>query len=319
MANSTPTGLSLDSFLSLLRSKPDSLDAYLGQVGAKLTLPSTKAQVHCYFLKYDGNKLPRVSALAKRLACELVNYSIPRSKIMNAMSSADGETDTKHIIKLHQQATSLFTDLVKTGEGGEMLLYLMTETFLRAPQLLCKMPLKTSSNLHYNGADGVHGTYDKDTGGLAVYWGESKLHGDVVRAIGSCFDSLAPFLLPDGSSSSPQLRDLELLTDNIDLGDPDLEKALLRHLDPDDVLFNKLSYRGVALVGFDSECYTSPTLLTEQCLSAALESAADKWHQSVSYHVGKHKLSQIVIELFCLPFPSVEAFRAYFLKELGLA
>ncbi|WP_223252149.1 Hachiman antiphage defense system protein HamA [Paracoccus mutanolyticus] len=47
----------------------------------------------------------------------------------------------------------MFTDLKSSGEGGELLLYLLTERFLGLPQILCKMSLKTSA--HYHGADGV--------------------------------------------------------------------------------------------------------------------------------------------------------------------
>jgi len=312
------SGLTYDSFLRLLRSEPHSLDAYFGEISASSFLPSTNSRVHCHYLKIDGNKSPRVGALAERLARELVNYSIPRSSI-EAAKAADAGQDTKHTVALYRKANRLFTDLEKTGEGGELLLYLMAETYLQLPQLFCKMPLKTSSQMHFHGADGIHGAYDPSTDTLAVYWGESKLYATASSAIDACFKSLAPFVLPDGSSTAPQSRDLQLLSDNLDLANPDLEAAILRYLDPDDPKFNQLNYRGVALVGFDADSYTPATSsLVEAEIAAALATSVTSWHDSATHCIGKNKLTDITIELFCIPFPSVAAFRDAFLKELGI-
>ncbi|MBI1373888.1 MAG: DUF1837 domain-containing protein [Phycisphaera sp.] len=313
-----PPGLSFDAFARLLRAQPDSLDAFFGEIGARSTLPSTQATVHCHYLKIDGNRAPRVGALAERLARELVNYSIPRSDI-EAAKAADAGQDTKHAVALYRKANRLFTDLGKTGEGGELLLYLMAETYLQLPQLFCKMPLKTSSQMHVHGADGIHGTYDPGTDTLAVYWGESKLYATASSAIDACFESLAPFVLPDGSSTAPQSRDLQLLSDNLDLASPDLEAAILRYLDPDDPKFNQLNYRGVALVGFDAASYSpGSSPLTEADITAALEKSVKSWHGSASHYIKKNQLTEITIELFCVPFPSVDAFREAFLAELGI-
>ena len=275
--------------------------------------------VHCRYLKIDGTNTPRVKGLADRLARELVNYAIPRSDIEAAQANATGPHDTKHFAALYRKANRLFTDLKKTGEGGELLLYLMAETYLQLPQLFCKMPLKTSPQMHFHGADGIHGTFDPGTQTLAVYWGESKLYATPSKAIEACFESLAPFVLPNGSSNAPQARDLQLLSDNLDLCNPDLEAALLRYLDPDDPQFNKMAYRGVALVGFDSAAYTpGKSPLTEADLTIALASATTSWHGSASHYITKNKLTNIGIELFCVPFPSVDAFREAFLEELGI-
>jgi len=317
-AAATTPGLSFDAFLRLLRSEPHALDAYFGELAASSALPSTQATVHCYYLKIEGNKAPRVGALAARLACELVSYCIPRSDI-EAAKAADAGQDTKHTVALYRKANRLFTDLKKTGEGGELLLYLMAETYLQLPQLFCKMPLKTSSRMHFHGTDGIHGTYDPSTDTLALYWGESKLYATASSAIDACFESLAPFVLPDGSSTAPQSRDLQLLSDNLDLANPDLEAAILRYLDPDDPKFNQLNYRGVALVGFDADSYASGTSpVVEADIAAALARSVNSWHGSATHYIGKNKLTEITIELFCIPFPSVDAFRESFLKELGI-
>ncbi len=314
------TGLSYDAFLALLRSDTKALDAYFGELGASVMLPSTQATVHCRYLKLDGNGNPRASDLAFRLANEVVNYSIPRSEIVRAKAKEHGPHDTRHLVALHRKAVNLFTDLKKSGEGGELLLYLLAETYLGLPQLFCKMPLKTSSSMHYHGTDGLHGAFDPGTNSLALYWGESKLHATPAKAISECLESLAPYVLPAGGSSAPQSRDLQLLSDNLDLNDADLEEAILRYLDPDDPAYSKLVYRGIGLVGFDSDSYApGKSPLTEADLSTALSSSTASWNTSFAFHVNKQKLKDVSIELFCIPFPSVQQFRDAMLAELGIS
>lgn len=76
---------------------------------------------------------------------------------------------------MHHEAIGTFTDLSNTGEGGEMLLYLLAERFLKVPQVLCKMDLKTDSHMHYHGADGVYASVNEG-GLLKLFWGESKVY-----------------------------------------------------------------------------------------------------------------------------------------------
>lgn len=134
-------------------------------------------------------------------------------------------------------------------------MYMLAQTQLRIPQVFCKMSLKTNSQLHYNRADALHMGYDKSTDKLDLYWGEAKLYQSISKAVTNCLDSNMPFLCDDGGSDSTQMRDLYLLSDYIDLGDSEVEEALLHFLNPDDPLFNMLQYKGVCLIGFDERSY----------------------------------------------------------------
>lgn len=81
----------------------------------------------------------------------------------------------------------------KTGEGGEILLYILTQDILKLPQLISKMSLKTSAKMHYQGADGVHFRYNRTTGNLELYWAEAKMYQNLNAALTNCFDSLKGF------------------------------------------------------------------------------------------------------------------------------
>jgi len=227
---------------------------------------------------------------------------------------------TAQVVALNNKARHLFTKQPTSGEGGEVLLSLLAEAFLRLPQLFSKMALKTSSGMHVHGIDGIHVGVGAQTGNLAMYWGESKLHQNAAQAINRCFASLAPYLLDAGASDGAQERDLQLMRDGLSLNDPKLVNALKRYLDPDDPMFNRLEYRGLCLVGFDSDSYpTAPNSKEAQAVKEDIEAAFEQNKTQILNRVTQENIESFVIHIFCLPFPSVEAFRNAFRRELGLS
>ena len=303
----------------LLRANPLQLQAYLEKVACKVAISDTQTQAHCYFVTLDGNHRPRVKDFARFIAERIVDFAIPRSEITRALNEAHDTGSTAPTTRLNNKARNLFTRLPKSGEGGEVLLSLLAEAFLEIPQLFTKMVLKTSTEMHIHGSDGIHAGVNKANGNLAIYWGESKLYQNASNAVTSCFESLAPFLLDSGGSSAPQERDLQLMRDGLSLNDPDLLNALKHFLDPDDPMFNKMEYRGLCLVGFDSDSYpTSPNSMETLEVKRAIEATFENNKKHISNRVAKEKLDSFTIEIFCLPFPNVGEFRKAFRNELGL-
>lgn len=132
--------------------------------------------------------------LAEFMRNAVVDYAIPRSKLVDAKARDNRFNSTEVVAELVEPAKRSFTDLANTGEGGEMLLFLLAERFLKLPQILCKMDLKTDSRMHYHGADGEYAGVTAE-GTLKLYWGESKVYGDASAAIRDCLSSLSPFLI----------------------------------------------------------------------------------------------------------------------------
>jgi hypothetical protein len=262
--------------------------------------------------KHDG---PRVEQLAKKLATQLIDYCIPRSRLEEAFADKEATGATEAIARLTQEARSLFTLAENSGEGGEMLLYLLLELELGLPQLLCKMPLKTNTEVHYHGVDGVHGTLNED-GDLALYWCESKLYKDIGKAITDCFTSLAPFLA--GGTVGSAERDVLLLRQNLDTGNPDLDAQLIRFLTDDDPLSTTLEIRGACLIGFTLEDYPDPFEADGKEVAAEVAAQVEKWVERIRDRVIASELSAFEIEVFCVPFPSIADFRAEMKRQLGL-
>lgn len=216
------------------------------------------------------------------------------------------------------QAQKLFSRLANSGEGGELILFLFAERFLKLPQVICKMNLKTSSQMHFHGADGVYMGVDRETNKLCLYWGESKLYSSATNAVYECMKSIAPLVSGNMGNGSAEERDMQLLSDFMNVDDDDLESALKKFLDPDDSAFNQLEYRGICLVGFDSEHY--PVEPHAQNLDALVENVRGKferWQSHVKKRISEEKINRFSMHVFMLPFPSVDDFRAKLLNSFS--
>lgn len=299
----------------MVRGTTADLNPFLVSVGDSVLLHGTRTNCRCHFVARDGNGRPRVKGLAKRLSEQAIDYCIPRSRVTAAAERLTTTGSADHLARINAEARDLFTSLERTGEGGEMLLFFLLERLLGAPQLLCKMSLKTSSEMHVHGADGVH---IKALAGdrLGVYWCESKLHATVNSATDSCFESIAPFLVDEGGGASD--RDLLLVRDNVDTGDDELNRRIVRYFlsDQPEALLREV--RGASLIGFSLDNYPHPHADDGKTVVKDVRDAVEEWFTRVGARVSKYKLEAFEIDVFCLPMPSVDDFRTAFRKELGL-
>ena len=315
----TSSGLA-SAFSRLARGEPANLAADLTRINGHQELDGTLALTHCYSLGLDGMGWPRVGLLVENICSLIVDYAIPRSKIAHAVEQCQESGLQGPLLRLQREAQGLFTHLKNSGEGGELLLFCLAETVLGFPQILAKMSLKTSSAMHYHGADGVHASVDAATGKLRLWWGESKLHQTPADAIRETMDSLAPFLIEPQSSHARRTRDLNLLRYGVDLNDVGLEEAIKAYLDTSSGLYRQLSFGGIALVGFNHDCYPAhPQKADAEEIAASILAHSDRWKQGLAKHIARHKLEEIDLHLFFLPFPSVDDFRKLVLNEVGVA
>lgn len=293
----------------------------LEKIEIEIDIDETEAKGYCYCLKLDANGNPRTNDLIEFVLTKIVDYSLPKKLQDEAKDFLDRTSSSSKILELERRAKQLFVDLEKTGEFGEMLLYILVQEILKLPQLISKMTLKTSGKLHYQGADGIHVKYEESDDSLSLYWGESKMEKTVNNALKHCFESLQGFLLDAKGHDSTQTRDLHLISSNLieNTNNPKLEEILVRYFDLNDDLSNKLNYKGVCFVGFDDDEYpNSPLEKVTADLVAVFQNKIEKWLKTTSKHIKKHvDLEKFEIHVFIIPFPSVQEFRDHFLKMLG--
>lgn len=297
------------------RYRPTEIEAFLSEVSSETLAREGPVTVRAHLLQFH-NGYPRTRDLAVKLARLVPDFATPRSKLLAAKHTTGDSLEA--VTKLVHEARELFVRN-ESGEGGEVLLYFLAECVLQAPQLLCKMRLKTNPNVHVHGTDGIHGTLGRE-GDLTLYWGESKIKKDAGEAIKDCMNGLSKYLSSRGGYSSPLERDLQLLEDNLDLGDPAVQSAVLALLDRSSVQFKKTKYCGLGLVGFDLDGYPNPD---NESAVATLRQDAKRglkaWCSKVQKEIGEGPDVAARIELFCVPFDSVEDFRREFARALGVS
>jgi hypothetical protein len=300
----------------LARGTPTDLRALLHDVERHVVVEGTNITAHCHCVTLDGNGRPRIEDLVEAVAEHVLDYAIPRSEYRAACEEADRTRSSQKVVRLCTKARTLFTDLIQSGEGGELLLFALAEKLLQLPQLICKMSLKTNTRMHIHGADGLHAGVDDKTGKLLLYWGESKIFGDVTSAVRDCLKSLAP-MLQDHEASK---RDLQLLQRHLDVDNEDLENALKKFLNPDDPGFNSLEFRGLCLVGFDCDAYPQEPSQTElKAVVSAITSTLPRWKQHVAKRVTEERIDAFSMHFLFVPFPSADEFRKLFRGHLGLS
>lgn len=284
------------------------------------TFEETATTAHFYFIKLDANGNPRKKDLLQYVAMKIVDYSIPKREQEEAKRHLIETNSTVKVLELREKAVKLFTELEKTGELGEMLLYILTEDILKLPQLISKMTLKTSGKLHYQGADGVHFKYNEDDDALDLYWGESKMEKTITSALSNCFDSITPFLTDPTSYDSSQNRDLKLITSNIaeNINNEKLEKFLVNFFDLNSDYSNRLNYKGICFIGFDVKNY--PQKPKEKVSSQLLDEFKVRlasWKKSIQTQINNNPdIKKFEINIFLMPFDSVDKMRDEFLKLL---
>ncbi|MGF0337723.1 HamA C-terminal domain-containing protein [Ectopseudomonas toyotomiensis] len=264
---------------------------------------------------------PTVSEMLNTVVLMLTHFCLPKSEIKSVMEKFSGTDDYDiEINALFMRAKNLFKRAHeitnRNGEAGELILYILTEWILEAPQILAKMSLKTNPQMPVHGSDGVHAKYCNQTGRLYFYWGESKLYADISSAIASAAKSLS-----DAFSDSSMMHEIELVKRNLDLSglDETSKQEFLKFLDPFDESYNERHDIATCLIGFDFEKYNE-IHASSNAESQFIEMANLELNEAgpkILKALEKQGISDRYIELFILPLPSVQEFRDSFQDLIG--
>lgn len=152
----------------------------------------------------NGNKL---NLFALKITNNCFSYETLIEELGNILTTYALSRSTYDELCSQKRYTSLVTKAKEKlrkaenndGELGEILLYCMLESHLKAPKLLTKLELKTAVNNYVNGADGVH-LLKIDDSTYQFVFGESKLNSDLRRGIYNAFNSINNLLKDDLSN-----------------------------------------------------------------------------------------------------------------------
>lgn len=308
----------IDLLLDTIRYAGKVTDTHLKIIEDETKIEGTNTIVHTYRLPLDAHGRVRYKPLADYLRDRILDYAIPRRRIKEAAKQFEETGSAALFGRLQHEALQLFTSLKKSGEGGEILVFAFAEAVFGLSQIICKMSLKTSSEMHYHGADGVYAEGTSD-GLLKVYWGESKLYRDASIAVRDCLNSLAPFLTETDGSVSTRSRDIFLINEFANFDDPQITEGLKKYFDMDDPKSLSLEHCGIALIGFDNELYPNDGMVgDDKQLGEMLKDDIPKWIKQIENRIGIEKINNYDIHFICVPMRTVSEFREYFLSLIGV-
>ncbi len=169
---------------------------------------SNKNKMDIFMLNSNANEFDYKS-LERNLLDPIITYSLSRKVQQKYKNSA---------ATLSKRAREKFKEYSKnTGELGELMLYCFLERHLKAPKILSKLELKTSSQLYVNGSDGVHYLKLED-GNYQLIFGESKMYQDLGIAIERALESIRQFkeeVNQKGEEKSGITFEKNLISDNL--------------------------------------------------------------------------------------------------------
>ncbi|WP_149496618.1 HamA C-terminal domain-containing protein [Roseiconus lacunae] len=283
--------------------------------------PDLEIEGHFYYLAFkDGS--PSVDDFVTYIYHQIIPFCLPKQEI----EDAQGKGHVHHVQDLCDKARNLFIkarsklSASRQGEPGELILYILLESVLLAPQVACKMYLKTSENMPVHGSDSVHARLLSDGETLQLVWGESKLYQSLSNAFDETLDSIASFI-GSGALRSPRDRDIDILRDHLAIGDAVLKESLLRYFDPYCEESNKLTEIYACFTGFNAAIFdkgNAPEDVEQQFkakYAKRLQSACDLFASKVE----SNNLSKLKFVLFLIPFEDVDAVRKKFFAKLGVS
>lgn len=119
---------------------------------------------------------------------------------------------------LSRKAREKFKEYKKNkGELGEFLLFCFLEGHLKAPKILSKLELKTSTSMYVNGSDGIH-FLKLLNGDYQLIFGESKLYTNLTLGLRDAFNSISDFVKEEndkGDEKSGINYEKSLISSNI--------------------------------------------------------------------------------------------------------
>lgn len=280
----------------------------------------TKVTGRFFYVSFRDSK-PTVDDLVQIAHARMVNFAIPRARIEEARAEMTANPYVMDPwVTLATEARDLFIrtqeETGRSGELGEILLYMLTEWVLKAPIVACKMYLKTSQQMPVHGSDGVHLGYEDDN--LMMYWGESKMHASLPSALAGITASVSEHV------NSPEKRknEIRIVRANLNLDglDDAGRRAFKNYLNPYAPESNKLLDSYACLAGFNLSLYDEvANCAPDACESAfrtRYETRIEEVCRQIPKKVREAGLDHLRFSYFLLPFPSVDDARARFQQRL---
>jgi hypothetical protein len=311
--------INLNEILETLLGKYDSLAARIRHVDFSINDVYPRISVRGSYLAFrDG--LPTIEDFVTVIHRRITSFCLPRNELRAihdsaAKKSADeaAELWTAAVTRASERYIKAKKGSNRSGEATEIILFVLLESVLKAPQIVSKMYLKTNNDMPVHGTDGIHARYDPMSKELFLYWGESKAHKTLASALSSAIESLVEFI-----ERAKEEKEIDIIHAHADLGGmtPEAKKALLDFFDPIKEESNKRKPVFACLLVFDYPSL-SQVVKDEKIFITEFRATAKAFVQTLKDRLDDHDLLPRRFEFFLLPLSSVQQLRDLFQQKIG--
>lgn len=266
-----------------------------------------KSILRFHYIKFNPNNEPKFDLLIETIVEHITYYCFSISK----RTESDYEAYKN---KLYREAARLFRQNEKSGELGELILWFLLESVLKAPQVVAKMDLKTNRNDEIKGADGIHVNISNDEI-LEIIFGEAKLYKNLSNAITEVFKSIENFL-----EKEQYKREYSLITSHFKWLKEEQQEKLLNFISGK-IKADEIKMKFAILIGFDwneykklQNPYEREKFVNE--FQEIYKNEADEIKEKIIKKFDGFKYSYYEFDIFFLPFESVDEMRKRFKSEL---
>ncbi len=309
--------MNLSDQIELLLGDFKHLSPRLRQINIDSRNCGERINVRCNYITFR-DKLVTFDEFINVVSDHIVSFCIPRSEIRAAQETIkNGDIVKAGVIMsgLSQKARELFIKAKKgshrSGEAGEIVLYILNEWQLRAPQVVSKMYLKTNNNMPVHGTDGIHARFHADK--LFMYWGESKVHKELSSALSEALDSIKEFI-----KDAHEKREIEIVSSFADFDQMDKEtrSAILKYLDPYEEKYNERVTVYSCLLIYQWDKFEVVDDIENKYIEG-IKNKVKNFVESIKKNLKNKELDAQRFEFFLLSVPSVQDFRDKFQKKIG--
>lgn len=274
-----------------------------------------KNTLNLFLLKINSNEFD-YDLLEDMLIDPVIDYSISRcvkEKYKNKPAT------------LSKKAREKFVEYTRNnGELGELLLFCFLETHLKAPKILTKLELKTSTNHYVNGSDGVHFLKLSD-GNYQLIFGESKTYKNIDQAISNAFESIYNFkheINEKGNKKSGLRYEKSLISDNL-FKETFLEEERIflenliyptkeRKFDVDDAFGIFIGFQ----IDIDEKEKAKPTSEFREMVKTRVDEEVKKYFEYIKKKICDFGLQGHNFYIYVLPFTDIDTQRKEIMEAI---
>jgi hypothetical protein len=289
-------------FMALLKASQITYQSVFGTVPASIKVDGHNVALDFHYLRFNANGQPKIRELVAILANHLVDYAIDTTRISPNLTTQQWAT-------LFFEALELLRKYEESGEAGELLLYFLMKTVLKAPQMVSKISLKTNPNVEVHGSDGIHARWNETTKHVELFFGEAKIFESIYAALDSAKDSITKFHAQGLTS------EIRLLTNHYKHAPTPLRDYIIAFAQGTTVP-GSASLNHAILIGYDWDEYLKmeqlPALQREAALLKHYAADHDRLWSLLATRVKALNLNHVHLHVFFLPFKSIKEFRKAF-------